>query len=608
MKPLRRWTHTPMRIGTVVAALLLVSAAGVRAGYQNDQKKAAHSSAPAHQQSHEPAEHQQAQPQVQHQQTQPQMQHQQTQPHMQHQQTQAPVQQQAHPQMQQIPAQHSTPQTQPNQGQRFGHQPETQQPPNQGQRFGGAPQQHGEQFGRPSGGTPAHTGYTPRPGVRVESAPGNREIYHAPNGGQVHMDHGRVVEVHTAGGAVIHHGPEGYRSVEVVRPGGRTVVVSNYGGGYVQRSVVFGNHSFVQRTYVVNGVVMTRLYRPFVYRPGLVFNLYTPVRYYRPGFYFYAYNPWVAPVFYNSWGWNSAPWYGFYAGYFTPAPSYASPAFWLTDYIIADVLQDAYQQRMAASQPIPAGYFSGQPGLTPDVKQAIATEVGRQLRQEEAEAQMGGAAAAANPFTGGTHIFVANGMVEGIDAGQACAITAGDVLEMRGAPPLDAVDAPVLVRAGKRGGCRRGEIAMVQLQDLAEMQNHMREVMDRGLAELQRRHGQGGLPPMNAEAIAPPTPVSWAAQVRPDVGVENELSQVSTDANRAEQETVSSTVSEPPPSEATPAAAAGSAPSIGVGSSIDDVVAAWGLPLRSADLGGKKIYIYKDVKVTFQDGKVIDVQ
>jgi len=48
--------------------------------------------------------------------------------------------------------------------------------------------------------------------------------------------------------------------------------------------------------------------------------------------------------------------------------------------------------------------------------------------------------------------------------------------------------------------------------------------------------------------------------------------------------------------------------SIGVGSSIDDVVAAWGLPLRSADLGGKKIYIYKDVKVTFQDGKVIDVQ
>ena len=40
----------------------------------------------------------------------------------------------------------------------------------------------------------------------------------------------------------------------------------------------------------------------------------------------------------------------------------------------------------------------------------------------------------------------------------------------------------------------------------------------------------------------------------------------------------------------------------------DEVVAAFGQPLRTADLGGKKIYIYKEVKVTFQDGKVVDVQ
>lgn len=425
------------------------------------------------------------------------------------------------------------------------------------------------------------------------------------------MDHGRVVEVRTTNGAIIHHGPEGYRTVEMVRPGGRTVVVTSFGGGYVQRSVVFGGHPFVQRTYVVNGLVVTRVYRPFIFRPGFVINLYTPVTYYRPGFYFYAYNPWPQPIFYASWGWNAAPWYGYYGGYFAPAPSYPSPAYWLTDYIVASVLQDAYQERVAANQMMNAGYYAGQPGFTPDVRDEVAAEVGRQLRQEERDAQMGGNPAADNPFTGGTQIFVANTPVEAMAGGQSCLVTGGDVLEMRGFPPPDAVAAPVVVRAGKRGGCHRGSVVMVQLQDLAEMQNHMREVMDRGLAEMQRRRGQGGLPQMSAEASASPAPVSWASQVRPDVGVENELNQVSTDANRAEQETVSSAVSEAPPAEAgsaVQAPPAGPSPSIGVGSTIDDVVAAWGQPQRVADLGGKKIYIYKDVKVTFQDGRVVDVQ
>jgi hypothetical protein len=381
--------------------------------------------------------------------------------------------------------------------------------------------------------------------------------------------------------------------------------VISHGGGYVQRTVIVSNHSFVQRTYVINGVVSTRVYRPYVFG-GVTLSLYTPVSYYRPGFYAYAYNPWARPIYYNSWGWAGTPWFGFYAGYFTPAPSYASPADWLTDYIIAAVLQDAYQQRAAANLSVATGYYSGQPGLTPDVREAVALEVGRQLRQEETEARMGGAGAPLNPFSGGTHIFVADSTVEGMAGMQPCAITGGDVLEMRGAPSLGQAAAPVLVRAGKRGGCPRGAVVMVAVQDLAEMQNHLRDVMDRGLAELQRRHGQGGLPQLSAEAAGAAQPVSWAADIRPDVGVQNEITQVTNDANRSEQETVSSTVEggnpEPVANDVAPS------PAIGVGSSIEDVVAAWGQPLRTADLGGKKIYIYKDVKVTFQDGRVVDVQ
>jgi len=391
--------------------------------------------------------------------------------------------------------------------------------------------------------------------------------------------------------------------VEVVRPGGRVVVANGRGSGYVQRSVMAGNRSYVQRTYVMHGAVVTRVYRPYSYRPGLVLNVYTPVRYYRPGFYMYAYNPWARPVYYSSWGWGGAPWFGFYGGYFAPSPYYPSPAYWLTDYMIAATLQEAYQDQMAANPAMTTGYAaSGQPGLTPDVKQAIADEVGRQLRQEQAEAQSPGAAANANPFSGDRHIFVADTSVDAIAGNQTCAISAGDVLEMRGAPPLDATAANVLVRAS-RGSCPTGAMVMVGLQDLAEMQNHMRETIDRGLGDLQSKQGQSGLPALSSDAAAPAAPVSWASQIQPDQGAQGELTQVSDDATKAEQDAVNGALNAPAPQSA-PAGAA----TVGLGSSIDDVVAAFGQPLRTADLGTKKIYIYKDVKVTFQDGKVIDVQ
>jgi hypothetical protein len=47
---------------------------------------------------------------------------------------------------------------------------------------------------------------------------------------------------------------------------------------------------------------------------------------------------------------------------------------------------------------------------------------------------------------------------------------------------------------------------------------------------------------------------------------------------------------------------------IQLGQSIDDVVAALGQPEKIVDLGTKKIYVYKDLKVTFLNGKVADVQ
>jgi len=47
---------------------------------------------------------------------------------------------------------------------------------------------------------------------------------------------------------------------------------------------------------------------------------------------------------------------------------------------------------------------------------------------------------------------------------------------------------------------------------------------------------------------------------------------------------------------------------IHIGQTTDQVVAALGKPEKIVDLGAKQLYVYKDLKVTFVNGKVSDVQ
>jgi hypothetical protein len=60
----------------------------------------------------------------------------------------------------------------------------------------------------------------------------------------------------------------------------------------------------------------------------------------------------------------------------------------------------------------------------------------------------------------------------------------------------------------------------------------------------------------------------------------------------------------PPPTEAPPVAPK----SIALGQTKDQVVASFGQPQKIVNLGTKEIYSYSDMKVTFVDGKVTDVQ
>jgi hypothetical protein len=57
----------------------------------------------------------------------------------------------------------------------------------------------------------------------------------------------------------------------------------------------------------------------------------------------------------------------------------------------------------------------------------------------------------------------------------------------------------------------------------------------------------------------------------------------------------------PPPADAPP-------PTISVGQTKDQVTAAFGQPVKAAKIGTKEILYYKDMKVTFMNGKVTNVE
>ncbi len=428
---------------------------------------------------------------------------------------------------------------------------------------------------------------------------------------------GRPAVVRAANGIEVHHSLSGRTEVIRESPDHSRVVAVRGGFGYVQHPYVYGGHPYLARTYLVGGRPYESFYRGYPYH-GLYLEVYAPVRYYPLGFYGYVGNPWVRPVPYT-WGWVGTPWFTFYGGYFTPYPVYAGPPLWLTDYLIAQSLNAAYQAQMAqaaAAQgggylPPPVPPAGGPVALTPDVKQAIADEVSRQLAQENAEARLNAQGMDPDPNSssiarmlsdGVPHTFVVG---DGLDllstSGQECAVTEGDVLQLAGPTPPDAPSATLIVMASKGGvECRKGSSVAVQLTDLQDMQNHMRQTLDAGLADLQSHQGGLPTPPPTALAMATPAAFSLGAPP-PDSSAATEINAQLQQGTQAEQQTLAEAGSAPSQAGAPPA-------TVTLGQSIDQVTAILGQPTQVVDLGAKKIYVYPSLKVTFNNGQVADVE
>jgi 3-hydroxyisobutyrate dehydrogenase len=70
-------------------------------------------------------------------------------------------------------------------------------------------------------------------------------------------------------------------------------------------------------------------------------------------------------------------------------------------------------------------------------------------------------------------------------AGTECSLSQGDALQLTGGQDADATTVNLAVLASKGGKeCAKGDTVSVSLQDLQDMQNHMRQTIDTGMKEL----------------------------------------------------------------------------------------------------------------------------
>lgn len=388
---------------------------------------------------------------------------------------------------------------------------------------------------------------TPRPnGIVVHTTRGGGEVRMRPDG--------RTSNVHDPKRNMdIHNGLNGGHRVIVEHPDRSQTVFQRGRPGYVQRPYSYRGHGFARRTYSYHGRAYTHIYHSYEYR-GRHLNVYAPEVYYGPGYYAWAYHLWAAPVAFQ-WGFTAAPWYGYYGSYFAPAAMYPSASLWLTDYMISSDLQQAYAAHTEGGETAEAASGPGDaPALTPDVKQQIAEEVKNQLALENQEAQLNATRQDVNPGSSGidrmindgkSHVFVVGSPLDAEDAlKNECALSDGDVLSLHSATLPEATTVNLLVLASKGGReCKIQATVTVIVEDLQEMQNHMRESIDKGLQELKSKQGKDGIPAAPASAQLPPAQSMYAAIAPPeDSNASAEIAQQAQQADQAEKEITTETV------------------------------------------------------------------
>jgi hypothetical protein len=179
--------------------------------------------------------------------------------------------------------------------------------------------------------------------------------------------------------------------------------------------------------------------------------------------------------------------------------------------------------------------------LTPEVKQAIAEEVHRQIQDEQAAASQSRSARPSPTSLNANEtmppaldpnqrIFVVSSGLGVTTAAGECALSPGDIILRTADQATSENMVEVSVLSSKAGDCPANVNAPVELAALQEMQNQFREQIDAGLKTLAENGGRNGLPDGPA---ANPYAVT-EGQATADPGASEALSQQRQAADEAE--------------------------------------------------------------------------
>jgi hypothetical protein len=265
------------------------------------------------------------------------------------------------------------------------------------------------------------------------------------------------------------------------------------------------------------------------------------------------------------------------------------------------------------------------PTMTKEVKDAVADEIKLELAAGQKTADPGASNSGSLESLmadGKPHVFVASAGLTVTSSGTDCGLTEGDVLALNSAPPAEASTADLRVLASKQNDCNKGDVVTVELTDLQEMHNHLLSNIDKGMAQIKDHPGQGGLPSPPADAISGTKEAPYAAAApAADPNGAAELDRTAQEGAQTEKQVVAEATapdgtetgaSSPIGGMAAPAATAPPAnrgPAvIALGQTPEQVIAMKGEPTNKVAYPTKTMFIYPDMKITFKNGKLTDVQ
>jgi hypothetical protein len=372
---------------------------------------------------------------------------------------------------------------------------------------------------------------------------------------------GREAPAHVHSVSSTYPGTSGRGASSAVHEVGRGPSVSQFS------SVRYGNSvghtvehwirpGLVSRTSVIGGrVLSTRVYQSHVwhqYGRAFAYETFVPAVRYPPVYYSWALAAWPHPISY-AWGWRAQPWYPSYGYLFTPYPVYSSPDLWMTDYIIAQNMQTAYNAQAAAptlqppvpppatdssvamayappSEAAPALQASGAPpssssnepppaprstdtpaapmvmppAVTPAVKAQLDTQIKVQLQDRQAAAAMPATLTTEStpPALRPNHVFFEVVQPLNVQSGGAtryCSLSPHDYVKRTGAMSPDDWMVPVVVELSAPSDCPAGLQTRIGLNDLNAMENEQEAQVMEALQAASKSMGPNG-PPMTPGA------------------------------------------------------------------------------------------------------------